>query len=599
MARNDTSDRALRAPLHCVWRGLAFAALAFVALLAAGCVQTPRRADADAVRALADAYLAAILDRYPETVTYYGLAGPQDRLTDNSLEALAVWESKEDAFLTRLRSLARPAPGGAGWVAYGIMREALEASVEARVCRIELWHVSEADGWHTTIPYLAEIQPVETPQERTDALARIRALGPYLDQEIVNLREGLRLGYSAPKGNVRIVIGEVRGLLAPDSPLASPARRAGVAGFESAYRSALENRVQPALRRYIEFLEKEYLPAARDAIAVSANPNGARCYAAAVRYHSTLHVPARRINAIGLQQVAKIREEMRVIGARTFGTEDVTALLETLRTDPQYQMFSRTEIVRYAQAALGRAQAAVPMWFGLVPRAGVRIEAYPAYREASGTGEYQSSSEDGTRPGTFYIPTSSPTRRPRAGQESLCFHETVPGHHLQGAIALERGDRLHPLARYVYSSGYAEGWALYAERLADEMGLYSADLDRLGMLSDQAARAARLVVDTGMHALGWTRQQAIDYMLANTIWSKGDVEAEVDRYIVWPGQATAYMLGMLEIMRLRAEAQEKLGERFDIRAFHDRVLEDGSVSLPMLADKIDYWIEGLRARPAP
>jgi uncharacterized protein (DUF885 family) len=182
-------------------------------------------------------------------------------------------------------------------------------------------------------------------------------------------------------------------------------------------------------------------------------------------------------------------------------------------------MFSRAEIVRYAQSALERAQAAVPKWFGLLPRAGVRIEAYPAYREASGTGEYQSSSEDGTRPGTFYIPTSNPTQRPRAGQESLCFHETVPGHHLQGAIALERGDRLHPLARYVYTSGYAEGWALYAERLADEMGLYSADIDRLGMLSDQAARAARLVVDTGMHALGWTRQQAVDYMLENSNWS--------------------------------------------------------------------------------
>jgi uncharacterized protein (DUF885 family) len=531
-------------------------------------------------------------------VTYYGLEGRQDRLTDNSLAALTAWESKEDAFLGKLRALAPPAPGESGWAAYGIMREALEASIEARICRIELWHVSEADGWHTTIPYLAEIQPVETPQERTDALARIRALGPYLDQEIVNLREGLRLGYSAPKGNVRIVIGEVRGLLAPDSPLASPARRAGVAGFESAYRNALENRVQPALRRYIEFLQKEYLRAARDDIAVSANPDGARCYAAAVRYHSTLHVPARRIHAIGLEQMAKIREEMRVIGARTFGTEDVTALLETLRTDPQYQMFSRAEIVRYAQSALERAQAAVPKWFGLLPRAGVRIEAYPAYREASGTGEYQSSSEDGTRPGTFYIPTSNPTQRPRAGQESLCFHETVPGHHLQGAIALERGDRLHPLARYVYTSGYAVGWALYAERLADEMGLYSADIDRLGMLSDQAARAARLVVDTGMHALGWTRQQAVDYMLENTIWSKDDVEAEVDRDIVWPGQATAYMLGMLEIMRLREEAQKKLGERFDIRAFHDRVLEDGSVTLPMLADKIEYWIEAPAAADA-
>jgi len=184
----------------------------------------------------------------------------------------------------------------------------------------------------------------------------------------------------------------------------------------------------------------------------------------------------------------------------------------------------------------------------------------------------------------------NPQSRPRAGQESLCFHETIPGHHLQGAIALERGGAIHPLARYLYSSGYAEGWALYAERLADEMQLYSGDIDRIGMLSDQAGRAARLVVDTGIHSMGWTRQQAVDYMLANTIWSADDIEAEVDRYIVWPGQATAYMLGMLEIMRLRTHAQDELGERFDVRAFHDRILEDGSVTLPMLGEKIAKWL---------
>ena len=585
MARNDTSVRGFRAPARLV------AAACCAAVLASGCVTAPDRVDDPAaVRALADEYLAARLERYPETITFYGLPGRHDRLTDNSQAALAAWEAREDDFLARLDRLAPPAPGEDGWAVYGIMHEALADSIAMRICRSELWAVSEADGWQTTLPYIAEIQPVDDEALRAQALARARALAPYLDNERAHLREGLQLGYSAPKGNVRLVIEEVRGLLTPDSPLSSPARRAGIAPFEAAYRSTLENKVEPALRRYLAFLEKEYLPAARDELAVSTNPDGARCYAAAVRFHSTLSLPPRRIHAIGLEQVAKIRAEMGEIARRSFGTDDVTTLLAKLRSDPQYAFHSRQEILDYAQAALARARGAMPKWFGLVPRADVRIEAYPAYREASGTGEYQSSSEDGTRPGLFYIPTVNPEKRPRAGQESLCFHETIPGHHLQGAIALERGDAIHPLARYVYSSGYAEGWALYAERLADEMQLYGSDLDRMGMLSDQAARAARLVVDTGIHAMGWTREQAIRYMLENTIWSADDIEAEVDRYIVWPGQATSYMLGMLEITRLRAHAQEKLGERFDIRAFHDRILEDGSVPLPLLDEKIEHWI---------
>jgi uncharacterized protein (DUF885 family) len=589
MARNDTSDGVLRAPVRACTAAIALGILG-------GCVLAPQRAgDPQAIRKLADDYLAAMLERYPETITYYGLEGAHDRLTDNSPEAVAAWEAQEDEFLARLRALAPPAPGEEGWAVHGILRETLEASVAMRVCRVDLWHVSQADGWQVSIPYLAELQPVRSEVERTQALTRARALASWLDSEIANLRQGLALGYSAPRGSVRIVIAEVRGLLEPESPLGSPARRAGVAGFEAAYRSALDGEVRPALRRYIEFLEKEYLPAAREEISITANPHGARCYGAAIRSHSTLTLSPRRIHALGLGQIADIRGEMLAIARRSFATDDVGALLERLRTDPQYAFRTRKEIVAYAQAALERAQAAAPKWFGLLPRAAVRIEPYPAYREASGTGEYQSSSEDGARPGIFYIPTVNPTKRPRAGQESLCFHETVPGHHLQGAIALERGDAIHPLARYLYSSGYGEGWGLYAERLADEMGLYSGDIDRMGMLSDQAARAARLVVDTGIHAFGWSRQQAIDYMRANTIWSLDDIEAEVDRYIVWPGQATAYMLGMLEIQRLRARAEDELGERFDIRAFHDRVLEDGSVPLPLLGAKIEHWIDSSAA----
>ncbi len=572
-------------------RGAALLALAAACLTAAGCAG-PAHDTTMNLRSLADEYLEAYLDRHPEIATYYGIPGRRhDRLTDRSAGAIAAWRAREDAWLEALRDLGDAiGPGDPGWATYGILRETLESSIGMRVCRTELWNVSETDGWQTFIPYIAEIQPVGTPELRGQALRRARALATFLDTEIANLREGLRLGYSAPKRNVDLVIEQIRGLIDPDSPLGSPGRRDDDPAFRGDFIAVMQDDVRPALRRYAAFLENEYRPAARDGIAISVNPDGAACYRAAIRYHTTLDRAPRAIHDLGLREMARIQEEMRVIAERSFQTSDLPGLLHRLTTDPQYAFGSREAILEYAEAAVSRAEAAMPRWFGRLPRAGFRIEPYPAYRENTGTGEYQSPSEDGSRPGVYYIPTREPERRPRAGQESLAFHETMPGHHLQAAIALEAGDRIHPIARYLYNSGYGEGWALYAERLADEMGLYGSDLDRLGMLSDQAARAARLVIDTGIHAFGWSRARAIDYLAAHTTWALPDVEAEVDRYIVYPGQATAYMLGMLEILRLRDRARETLGESFRIQDFHDRVLEDGSVTLGMLDEKIEHWI---------
>ena len=239
---------------------------------------------------------------------------------------------------------------------------------------------------------------------------------------------------------------------------------------------------------------------------------------------------------------------------------------------------------------MDRARKAVPDWFGFVPRAEVALKPYPDYMGITGGGFYSAGSKDGSRPGTYEFGTHEPARLNRAGGfEATTFHETWPGHHLQVSVGLE-GPGVHPVLQYFFSSGLGEGWALYTERLADEMGLYSADVDRLGMLSNEAFRAARLVVDPGMHALGWSRSQAIDYMLANTAASRGGIESEVDRYIAVPGQATAYLTGSLVIQELRAEAEERLGDRFDIREFHDLVIGDGTVTLGMLQEKIERWI---------
>ncbi len=333
---------------------------------------------------------------------------------------------------------------------------------------------------------------------------------------------------------------------------------------------------------------KEYLPAARESITVSANPNGAACYDATVRSFSTLPVPAAQVHEIGLKKVDEIGAEMKEIAEKSFHTSDVPALLKKLSTDKQYLFKDRAALIAYSQAALARAKEKAPAAFGLWPKADVVIQPYPAFREKNGPNEYNSPAEDGSRPGIFFINAYQAEKHSRVEDESTAFHETIPGHHLQGSIALENKN-IHPLGRYFWNSGYGEGWALYAERLSDELHLFSDDVERLGMLSDQQLRAVRLVVDSGIHTKNWTRKQAIDYMLAHTAENEHDATAEIDRYIIYPGQATSYMLGAIEIRKARDAAQKAMGDRFDIKSFHDRVLEDGAVPLTFLKQKIAAW----------
>jgi uncharacterized protein (DUF885 family) len=547
------------------------------------------------VRGLADTYLAAYFDRFPEQVTQYGVPGRrQDKLTDNSLEAVGAWNAREDGWLAELKRIDPGTIASAPLRAtYAIVRQTIEGDVAKRVCRDELWNVSQMTGWQITDGYIVTIQPVATDEARADALARWAALPKAIDVEIANLREGIRLGYTAPKLNVRIVIDQVRSLASSpvkDSPFGSPVGRDKDPAFQKAFAALVTGQINPAIAKYADFLEREYLPAAREAIAVSANPNGAACYDASVLYHSSVPKTAKEVHALGLKQIDALTAEMKAIGERSFHSSDVAAVLQQLRTDPKYKFRSRAEKIAYSQAALARAKLAIPSRFGLLPKADVVITPYPAFREKNAPNEYNSAAEDGSRPAVFFISAYQAEKQSRVEDESTAFHETIPGHHLQGAIALERKD-IHPIGRYIFNSGYAEGWALYAERLADEMNLFSSDVDRMGLLSSQALRASRLVVDSGLHTLGWTRRQAIDYMLAHTAESEHDVTSEVDRYIIYPGQATSYMLGMLEIRAARDEAEQLMGPRFDIKAFHDRVLEDGGVPLTFLRAKIAAWAQ--------
>jgi uncharacterized protein (DUF885 family) len=552
------------------------------------------------VNALADRYVAAYFDAFPHQATLAGAAsGPHDRLPDISAERRARWEATQDSILSELEavdSTSIPADRGAA-VTFAFLRDLLRNARDYRQCHMDLWNVSPTwTGWQSEMALLANSQPVGTPEQNAAAVRRFTELSRYLDQEIENLREGLRLGYSAPKQNVQSVIAQMDALLrAPvaESPFVAMAPDS-MGDFRARMEKLETESIRPAITRYRDFLQREYLPAAREAIGVSANPGGAACYQAALRWHSTVDIAPQQVHDIGLQQMEKIHAEMRSIAERSVGTTDVRQALRTLRTDPRYLMKGRDDVLKVARDAVARSKAAVPQWFGLAPRAEVVVEPVPSFSEASAPGGfYNNPAEDGSRPGIYYINLYQAEKQPRAGLESTAFHEAYPGHHLQSALALERTD-LHPISRYIFLSGFGEGWGLYSERLADEMGLFTSDIDRMGMLSAEAHRAARLVVDAGMHALGWSRQQAIDYMLQNTALSEASATSEIDRYIAVPGQATSYMLGNLEIRRLREEAESALGDRFDIKAFHDRVLEDGAVPLTVLRAKIERWVLGLK-----
>ncbi len=347
--------------------------------------------------------------------------------------------------------------------------------------------------------------------------------------------------------------------------------------------------IRPAFERFRTFVADDLVPHARpdDRPGLLHVPGGADTYRLLARAHTSLDTPPEEIHAVGLAEIERIDGEFVDLGARLLGTDGLEATLAALREDPVLHFSTRDEIHATAVRSLERASAAIPDWFGRLPKAPCEVVRMPAHEEKHSTiAYYREPSADGSRPGQYFVNTYAPESRPRYEAEALAFHESVPGHHLQLAIMQELDD-LPAFRRFNGTTAYIEGWGLYTERLSEEMGLLSGEIDRFGVLSFDAWRASRLVLDTGIHALGWTRQQAIDFMTAHTALGENNVANEVDRYISWPGQALAYKLGQLEILRLRSEAESRQGDRFDIRRFHDVVLGHGALPLGVLREVVE------------
>jgi uncharacterized protein (DUF885 family) len=571
---------------------LSFAAVVPSAALGA----TPATADGAAavnpVERLADRYYALRLRTRPETAYFSGVdIERHDGLRDNSPAALAAEQAEEDRLWQELEALdASAGSSRADWITLGFLREALRASRELRVCRYELWGVSQMGGWQLDYTQLADLQPVGSAELRTQALARWSKLPAWIDQEILNLRAGLAAGYSAPRPAVRRVIEQLDGLLAipaADSPFASPARRDDDEAFGQALVALVETGILPATRRYRDFLADEYSGRARTALTVTANPDGRACYDASLRSYTTVDRSGEEVFALGRATVTANRERVVALGKAAYRLDDFDAIVDKIKTDPDNRFRNREEIMSFAKAALARSHAALPAWFGRVPSREAVVEPYPEYQDGKGVSmRYEPGTE--SRPGVFRITLFEPPEQTRGNAEAVAFHEVWPGHHLQVALAQEV-EGLHPITQITWYSGMGEGWARYAESLADEMGVYQTVAGPIGRL---AWPARGMVVDPGIHLMGWTREQAIAFMDEAGRMTANELEEMVDRIAVLPGQLTAYDTGALEIFALRKEAEQRLGEAFDIREFHDRLLENGTLPLTLLREHMERWLDG-------
>ena len=574
-----------------------FRSVALLAVCALSCRNAPEPPSADArVLAIADAIVAEGFEQFPGRAARLRPPGVRhDGLPDDSLAGVAARQQRHDGWLRDLHQLFNSGQVTAdARLAYDLARDSLERAAALRPCHLERWRVSQMpNGWQVQLADTAQAQPVGTPELREQALTRFARLPRDVDDQIQALRVGLAEGYSAPRRVVDLVVGQLDALIAApteDSPFASPALRDGDPAFRERFLAQERDAVRPALRRYRDFLANEYAPRARGAVGVAANPNGSACYRGTLHYATTLEIPPENVHERGLAALERIELEMRAISARSFGGAPVPALLERLRSDPASLYRDREHVLAPADASLLRAWAALPQAFGRIPRAPAILEPIPDYQARTAAAHYLQAALDGSSPAAYRVRLVDPAKQSWTIGESTAFHEVVPGHHLQVALANE-SEALPAIARFGFTSGFGEGWALYAEQLADELGLYSSDADRLGMLSNRAWRAVRMVVDTGLHAFGWERQRAIDFLLAHTALSPDQAAQEVDRYIAWPGQAPSYLLGYEEILALRAEAERRLGPRFDLRAFHDAVLGGGGVSLPVLRARVAAWME--------
>jgi len=543
------------------------------------------------VRDLADLYVSNIFKFNPEAGTHNGIDNANHAaLSDNSMSGLKAKQEAEDSLYNLVLAVSVQELSKNDFITYNILKENLESSINTRVCRKHLWTINQINAFYLKFRRTANTQPVGDSLSRIDAIARWKKIPQYINNDLNNNREGMETGYALPKVIIQKVISQLDQLIS--SPIESnlfyiPVLRDSSIQFKNDIKALVEGEIMPAIGTYKEFLENEYLDNARTELTISSIPEGAECYEASLSRYTTLAEKPEVIFQWGEEAIA-IRESTIVqIGNTVYGESNITAIQKAFKADKSNYFTSREEILEAAQAAISRAKDKVPDFFGLIPTADVILEPIPELEEKTGYSRYLSASDDGSRAATYMQQTFMPETRLKGRIESTAFHETYPGHHLQVGIRRELVTS-HPITKYVGNSGFSEGWARYTETLADEMGLYTSEKSKLAMLM---ALPIGMVVDPGIHFKNWTREEAIQYTLQKiTFFTREDAERYVDRISVLPGQMTTYGVGEMYFMKIRENAEEQLGEKFDIKEFHDQCLKNGSVPLNFVKNEIEKWI---------
>ena len=576
----------------------AFAASACALLVLSG----PLRAQSASQRAnaLIDEYWQFQLRENPLLATSSGDHRYDDRLPSMTLADLQRRAVAMREMLQRLKQLDPSALSADERVSYEMMERELVLADEAFAVKRHLIPLTVDDGFHIAFAFLPAQMPFRNARDYENYSARLRAYPRYVDEQIALLREGLRTGYTLP----RVVLDGYEVTIAShvvDDPTQSvfwrpftnmPATmpEAERTRLQAAGRAAISGALVPGYRNFLQFMTREYIPGARQTIGASALPNGAAFYQNTIREFTTLDASPDSIHRIGLSEVARIRKEMDAIIAKVGFKGSFAEFLNFLRTDARFYATTPEQLLKEATFIAKRMDGKLPAFFGRLPRLPYGVAPVPPHIAPKYTaGRYIGAPPGGSEAGYYWVNTYDLKSRTLYTLEALTLHEAVPGHHLQVALAQEL-EGLPEFRRNGYISAFGEGWGLYSERLGIEAGFFTDPYSDFGRLTYEMWRACRLVIDTGIHSKGWTRQQALDFMASNTALSLHEVKTETDRYISWPGQALSYKLGELKIRELRARAEKELGSRFDLREFHDTVLGAGSIPLTVLERRIDEWI---------
>jgi uncharacterized protein (DUF885 family) len=541
---------------------------------------------------------------YPEFATSVGYPGQNARWTDYSLEAIARRKRELNDPLNVLRTIDRAKLGPTDQLNYDLFRRNLTDAVEESRFPGELLAINQLDGVQQDVPSTIAKMPAGTVREYEDILARLKAVPVLVNQTMVLLQRGLASGITPPRITLRDVPSQAQDLVV-DDPLTSPLLNAfahfpaGVPAADqqrlrAAALAAYRDSVAPAFRRLSAFLRDRYLPGARTTTGIRDLPNGMAWYQVRARASTTTDLTPEQIHAIGLAEVKRIRAAMDSVIVASGFKGSFAEFVQFLRTDPRFYWTTADDLIHASRELMKRIDPELTKLFGTLPRLPYGVAPIPSYSERSQTtAYYQPGSPLAHRPGTYFVNTYNLPARPKWEMEALSLHEAVPGHHLQIALAQEL-EGVPEFRRFGGYTAFVEGWGLYSESLGEELGLYTDPYSKFGQLTYEMWRAIRLVIDTGIHTMGWTREQAIDYFKANAAKTEHDITVEVDRYIVWPGQALAYKIGELKIKELRAYAARTLGDRFDVRAFHDQVLGAGAVPLDVLEARIRTWVASVR-----